>query len=175
MKPEVVNVVATADLQQRVSLTDISHLPHTLHDQEIYGGRVAYLKTPEMHGKVTIFPSGKLISVGTRSSQQAEEDIQTTGQLLLADNLIEPVELTITVRNLVAVLTLPETVDLENFASENNVIYEPEQFPGAIIKTTQPKATHLVFSSGKIVISGTRSIQELHEATNWITEVLHKV
>ena len=78
MKPEIVNVVATADLQQQVSLTEISRLPHTIHDQEIYGGRVAYLKTPEMHGKVTIFPSGKLISVGTRSPQQAQEDIQTS-------------------------------------------------------------------------------------------------
>ena len=84
-------------------------------------------------------------------------------------------ELTTTLRNLVAVLTLPETVHLEALAQENNVMYEPEQFPGAIIKTTQPKATHLVFSSGKIVISGTRSIQELQEAANWITEVLQKV
>ena len=175
MKPEVVNVVATADLQQRVSLTDISRLPYTIHDQEIYGGRVAYLKTPEMHGKVTIFPSGKLISVGTRSLQQAQEDIQTTKQILLSDDLIEPVELTTTIRNLVAVLTLPETVDLEKLAQEVNVIYEPEQFPGAIIKTKQPKATHLVFNSGKIVISGTRSIQELQEAANWITEILNKV
>ena len=174
MELEIVNVVATADLKQPVNLKIISTLPHTIHDQEIYGGRVAYLKTPEMHGKVTIFPSGKLITVGTRSPQQAQEDIQTTGQILLSVDLIEPVELTTNIRNLVAVLTLQQTVDLEKLAQENNAIYEPEQFPGAIMKTTRPKATHLVFSSGKIVITGTRNTQELQEAAQEITEKILK-
>ena len=66
-------MVATGDLTQQVSLEDISRLPYTIHDQEIYGGRVAYLKTPEMHGKVSIFPSGKLISVGTRAPRRRRE------------------------------------------------------------------------------------------------------
>ncbi len=127
-----------------------------------------------MHGKVTIFPSGKLISVGTRSAQQTQEDILTTGQVLLVANLIEPVKLTANIRNLVAVLTLPQTEDLEKLAQETNAIYEPEQFPGAIMKTTQPKATFLVFNSGKIVISGTRNTQELQEAAQEITETINR-
>ena len=77
-KPTIVNVVATSTLGQTVDLAEISEIPHTIFDQEIYGGRVAYLKKPGMSGKVTIFPSGKLISVGTRSLEEAEADLQET-------------------------------------------------------------------------------------------------
>ena len=172
MEPEIVNVVATADLKQKVNLMEISKLPHTIHDPEIYGGRVAYLKTPEMHGKVTIFPSGKLISVGTKSPLQAQEDLEKTHETLSEHGLIKPTKITMNLRNLVALLNLQKTIDLETLANEQHVIYEPEQFPGAILKTTTPKATYLIFASGKIVIPGTRSLEELKEAAKIITNIL---
>ena len=172
MQSEIVNVVATADLKQPVDLLQISELPHTIHDQEIYGGRVAYLKSPEMNGKVTIFSSGKLISVGTRSPNQAEEDLNTTHDTLTQNGLIKPTEIKMNLRNLVAVLNLEKTIDLESLAYEQPVIYEPEQFPGAILRTTQPKSTFLIFASGKIVIPGSRTLQELEQAAEKITNIL---
>jgi len=172
MEPEIVNVVATADLKQRVDLKEVSGLPHTIHDQEIYGGRVAYLNTPEMHGKVTIFPSGKLISVGTKSPSQAEDDLKTTHDVLNENGLIEPTQIVTSLRNLVAVLSLDRPIDLESLPTQPQAIYEPEQFPGAIIRSTDLNATYLVFSSGKIVISGTRSPQELQKAAEKIAKIL---
>lgn len=62
-KFEIVNVVATANMLQSVNLLQVAKLDFAIHDQEVYSGRVVYLKTPEMYGKVTIFPSGKLISI----------------------------------------------------------------------------------------------------------------
>ena len=172
MQSEIVNVVATADLKQPVDLLQISELPHTIHDQEIYGGRVAYLKSPEMNGKVTIFSSGKLISVGTRSPNQAEEDLNTTHDILALGKLIEATQIKMNLRNLVAVLNIDKTLDLETLAIEQPVIYEPEQFPGAILKTTQPKATYLIFASGKIVIPGTRTLDDLKAAAEKIKKIL---
>jgi len=75
MSIRIVNIVATADLGQPVDLKEVARIHHTIHGPEIYGGRVAYLKTPTMHGKTTIFTSGKLISVGTTSRQDAELDV----------------------------------------------------------------------------------------------------
>lgn len=125
-----------------------------------------------MHGKVTIFPSGKLISVGTKSPSQAEEDLNTTHDTLAQNRLIQPTQIKMNLRNLVAVLHLDKTIDLETLAFEQPVIYEPEQFPGAILKTTQPKATYLIFASGKIVIPGTRTLDELQEAAEKIKKIL---
>jgi hypothetical protein len=61
---------------QSVELIEIARIPYTIYDSDIYGGRVAYLKTPTMHGKTTIVPSGKLISVGTITREQAKHDLQ---------------------------------------------------------------------------------------------------
>ena len=175
MELEIVNVVSTADLKQSVNLNEISKLGHVIFDQEIYGGRVAYLKKPEMHGKVTIFSSGKLISVGTKSPEQAEDDLMTTHDTLVDSNIITPTEITTTLRNIVAVLRLPNQIDLEIIASHQNVIYEPEQFPAAIMKSTDPKVTYLIFGSGKIVILGTKSLRELQEASQKITNILKNI
>jgi len=40
-----------------------------MYDLGKYGGGVAYLKASGMNGKVTVFSSGRLISVGTRSPE----------------------------------------------------------------------------------------------------------
>lgn len=115
-EPEIVNVVATADLRQQVDLVEISQLPYTTYDQEIYGGRAAYLKTPAMHGKVTIFPSGKLICVGSKSPEQAQQDLDYTVEALASGGLISSIEDSTELRNIVAVQNLEKPVDLEGLA-----------------------------------------------------------
>lgn len=169
---EIVNLVATASLKQKVNLVDISKMKHIIFDQEIYGGRVAYLKTPSMHGKVIIFSSGKLISVGTKSLTEAKEDLQATAKMLAEHNYIEQVEIEAQVRNIVAIKKMSERLDLEEIANKHQSIYEPEQFPALIMKLNNPKATLLIFSTGKIVIAGTKSQKELEEVEKQIQKTL---
>lgn len=42
--------------------------------------------------------------------------------------------------------------------------YEPEQFPGLVIRMTEPKSAALVFTTGKIVCTGTTSPQMAKKA-----------
>jgi transcription initiation factor TFIID TATA-box-binding protein len=170
MNIRIVNIVATAELGQSVNLTQVSKIEHTIFDREIYGGRVAYLKTPTMHGKTTIFTSGKLISVGTKSREQAQHDLQETVDTLTQANLIKSMSVTANVRNIVALLTLPNPIPIEQL-EEPNTIYEPEQFPAAILKVEKPKATYLIFNSGKIIISGIKTEEELQEAAEAATRI----
>ena len=172
MSWRIVNVVSTADLDQRVDIWEAAELPYTIHDIEIYGGRVTYLKTPEMYGKTTIFTSGKLISVGTKSPEQAINDLEDTHDYLADNKIITPTKIEPRLRNLVATLTLEHPIDLEGLADEISALYEPEQFPSAIIKTDSVDATFLVFASGKIVMSGLKNIRNLEKANKIITEIV---
>ena len=55
------------------------------------------------------------------------------------------------------------------------VIYEPEQFPGAIISLTlsdKTKATILLFSSGKIVCVGLRNRKDILNAIYRLREII---
>jgi hypothetical protein len=62
-----------------------------------------------------------------------------------------------TVVNLVATGNLHQTLDLFKTAmSLDNVEYEPEQFPGAILRISDPKITLLLFKNGKVICAGAK-------------------
>ena len=173
MKPEIVNLVATGDLKQSVSLPMVAKLCYTIYDQEVYGGRLAYLKTPGMHGKTSVFPSGKLISVGTRSPEAAQSDLQYTANYLFRHGLIHKIKVNAQIRNIVAIITVENPPSLEEMSDTIGAMYEPEQFPGAILKEEETNATYLIFQSGKIIILGTRSYEKLEEAATYVTRIMN--
>lgn len=174
----IVNVVATAALDQPVDLEFLrERFPkYILHDQDIYGGRVAYYKTENMQGKVSIFWSGKLISVGTKSIEKAEQELRLTAEALNARLKVEP-----KIKNIIATTTLNTEKDMDQIISELqedkkiHVIYEPEQFPAAIIKlpiNQTAKATILLFGSGKLVCVGLSRTEQIKKAIETIKSKL---
>ena len=71
----IVNVVCTADLKQRIEIKKFNEFSWGIYDSEIYRGICGYVKSPEMQGKVTVFSSGKMISIGAKSIRSAKEQI----------------------------------------------------------------------------------------------------
>ncbi|MEM0356168.1 MAG: hypothetical protein QXD03_01230 [Candidatus Anstonellales archaeon] len=66
--------------------------------------------------------------------------------------------------NMVASADLSVEIDIDKFArTSENVEYEPEQFPGAIIRYTNPRTTVLLFRNGRIVIVGSKSQNDIKE------------
>jgi transcription initiation factor TFIID TATA-box-binding protein len=144
-----------------------------VHDPEIYGGRVAYFKSPGMIGKVIIFPSGKLISVGTKDEKGAFNELKGTEAFLAGKNIIEPTVLEPKIQNIVAVIDFEQSVNLEELARNSKMIYEPEQFPGGILKLDEPyKATILIFATGKAVITGARSSSQIEPLVKKIANTI---
>jgi TATA-box binding protein (TBP) (component of TFIID and TFIIIB) len=157
---KIVNVVATATLGRPIDLESLHALfPHeVIHDQEIYGGRVAYFKSRNMEGKMSIFQSGRMISIGTKSVEKAIKELK-----FVAKTLNTSLETTPKIQSIVATADLKTSIDLESFLlqiqkeKKFHAIYEPEQFPGAIIKfevAPEVTSTVLLFSSGKLVCAG---------------------
>jgi transcription initiation factor TFIID TATA-box-binding protein len=64
----------------------------------------------------------------------------------------------IKIENVVASSSLNVPIKLEKLVSNlDNVEYEPEQFPGLVLRLKDPKAASLIFSSGKVVCTGAKS------------------
>jgi len=64
----------------------------------------------------------------------------------------------IKIENVVASTSLNVPIKLEKLVSNlDNVEYEPEQFPGLVLRLKEPKAAALIFSSGKVVCTGAKS------------------
>ena len=66
------------------------------------------------------------------------------------------------VENIVASANLKVELDLFNIAMEvDNVEYEPEQFPGAIMRLKDIGTTLLLFKNGKVICSGAKSEKQI--------------
>ena len=176
---KIVNVVATAALDQFVDLKSLVRLfPQiVIYDPATYPPPVpAYFKSKDMQGKVSIFSSGKMISVGTKSGEEAGQELILVANKLktakVAELKTEP-----KIQNIIATADLGFKPDIERLAisREVKVIYEPEQFPGAIIRLTlseKSKATVLLFSSGKIVCVGLKDRKDVNGAIHRLLEII---
>jgi transcription initiation factor TFIID TATA-box-binding protein len=71
------------------------------------------------------------------------------------------------VQNIVATTSLGKPVSLTKLArTQSNTTYNPEVFPGLILRIQKPKSAVLVFSSGKLVCTGTKSVSQVKEVIN---------
>ena len=82
----------------------------------------------------------------------------------------------IKVVNIVVSAALGHDIPLEKMAATlSNTEYNPEQFPGLVIRIKEPKTSALIFSSGKIVCTGARNIEDVHESIRKIMKSLEKI
>lgn len=88
----------------------------------------------------------------------------------------ESVKRDIKVVNIVVSSSLKHDIPLEKMAATlSNTEYNPEQFPGLVIRIKEPKTSALIFSSGKIVCTGARSMEKVHESIKKIIKSLEKI
>ena len=79
------------------------------------------------------------------------------------------------IENIVASANLNTELDLYALARElDNVEYEPEQFPGAILKLKKPKTSLLLFKNGKIICTGAKSEGEVYTAVETAVDQIKK-
>jgi len=68
---------------------------------------------------------------------------------------------------------IKEKIDLNIIARKQvNAEYNPERFPGLVMRITEPKATFLIFSTGKMVVTGLRRADE---AAPGVKKVMKKI
>jgi transcription initiation factor TFIID TATA-box-binding protein len=82
----------------------------------------------------------------------------------------------IQVVNIVVSTSFEQDIPLEKMAATlSNTEYNPEQFPGLVIRIKEPKTSALIFSSGKVVCTGARSMEKVHESIKKIIQSLKKI
>ena len=70
---------------------------------------------------------------------------------------------TIKIENVVASTAIGTTLDLPKITLQlDGADYNKERFPGVVYRTKEPKTAALIFGSGKIVCTGAKSIDDVH-------------
>src|SRR3990167_6273408 len=82
----------------------------------------------------------------------------------------------IKIQNIVASTSLEHDIPLIKLAETlPNTEYNPEQFPGLVMRIKEPKTSALIFSSGKIVCTGAKSMAKVKEAVKKIIQNIEKI
>jgi len=82
----------------------------------------------------------------------------------------------IKVVNLVVTTNLEHKLDLEKIVSTlSNTQYEPEQFPGLVMRIKEPKTSALLFTSGRVVCTEAKNMTSAKKAIHKIIDSLKKV
>ena len=155
----VENVVATATLGQKLDLMAIMKVFRNVeYRPKKFPGLVFRLKRPKT--STLIFSTGKMVCTGAKSEKLASSAIRKVVRELKNSGIIILSTPKIKIQNIVASANLHAKVDLEAAADVlENVMYEPEQFPGLIYRMGDPKVVILVFASGKLVCTGGKSAE----------------
>ena len=80
------------------------------------------------------------------------------------------------IQNIVATTALGKDVPLTKLAKTiPNTEYNPEQFPGLVLRIKEPKSAVLVFSSGNLVCTGTKSIAQVKKVIEQVIKTVKKI
>ena len=159
----IVNLVASGGLNANLDLYNLAmSVPNIEYEPEQFPGAILKMKEPKV--SMLLFKNGKIICSGASAQSQIDVAIKKANKMI---NEIQPsVKILKTIEyevvNLVATGNLHQNLDLFATAMQlENVEYEPEQFPGAILRMDNPKLTMLLFKNGKVICAGAKNEKEM--------------
>ena len=82
--------------------------------------------------------------------------------------------MSLNVVNLLATSRFAEYIDLDHFSIETGLDFDPDRFPGMTYKIKNPKVCALIFRSGRIVITGAKTIEDVETALEITYKALGK-
>jgi transcription initiation factor TFIID TATA-box-binding protein len=133
------------------------------------------LKLDDPKTAVLLLPNGKAICTGAKNLKDAETSINKLVKKIGDIGIKLNKKFKMETQNIIASFDLKKELDLSSISIGlllENVNYEPSQFPGLIFKMKDIGASLLLFSSGKIVCSGTKNIEDAANAIEMMKEKL---
>lgn len=167
---EIVNLVCSGDLHQSLDLTILSELGDSISQYNPAHYHGAYLKIGPR--KITLYKSGKYIIYGLKSLEEVDLYYNKMVEIIrpfFNKLLFSPPK----IQNIVMMEDINQTINLIQLIERNTSLsfeYEPEQFPGLIYKTKI--GTALIFSSGKVIFSGLKCIEDGSRMKESILKIL---
>jgi len=163
MEYQIVNLVASSNIGSNLDLYNLAvSIENIEYEPEQFPGAILKLKEPK--GSMLLFKNGKVICSGASSEKEIELGIKKASKIIheIQKSVKVLTKVSYTIVNLVATSNLNMNLDLFRTATElDNVEYEPEQFPGAILRIRDPRVALLLFKNGKVICAGAKSEKEL--------------
>ncbi|MDO8538439.1 MAG: TATA-box-binding protein [archaeon] len=177
MQYTIVNLVASGSLNATLDLYNLAvSIPNIEYEPEQFPGAILKLKEPKV--SMLLFKNGKIICSGASNEDMIVQAIKKASKLIheIQPKVKVQTNVEYTVVNLVVTANLNMSLDLFQTALKlDNVEYEPEQFPGAILRIEEPKLTLLLFKNGKVICAGAKREEDLKKGLKKAQELISAI
>jgi transcription initiation factor TFIID TATA-box-binding protein len=171
---KIENVVASTKLAEEFDLTVIeSEFEGAEYNKQKFPGLVYRVSDPK--AAFLVFTSGKVVCTGAKNVDDVHTVIGNMAKKLNSIGIKTMDDPEITVQNIVASADLHTILNLNAIAiglGLENIEYEPEQFPGLVYRIDVPKVVVLIFSSGKLVVTGGKSPEDCERGVEVVRQQL---
>ncbi|KQC04929.1 MAG: transcription factor [Methanoculleus sp. SDB] len=174
---KIENIVASGVIADSIDLEDVSKkIANCELNTKRFPGAVYRIESPKIAS--LIFSSGKVVLTGIRN----KEDLHT-GLNLIIESLKEAGvdaydEPQVAITNIVCSYDLGNYINLNKVVitlNLENIEYEPEQFPGLVYRIKDPKIVALLFSSGKIILTGGKNMEDIKRGLDFLEQKLDNI
>lgn len=173
---DVVSITALGNINQEVDIQALAEdvsLPVARYDPNLNASLFRFEEDGEL---ILLYTSGKYILRGGDEFGQMY-DINDRFLHVLSGLGMDVAEASLEVKNIVTLGNVEQKLNLKALMIElgmEQVEYEPEQFPGLVFRPPGTGCVLLVFSSGKVVITGGQTEQENEEAFSSLIERINE-
>ena len=156
------NVVRGGSLGVEMPLEEIVEKTGAAYDPELFPG----IKVRVEGCTVQLFATGSVVVVGAPTVKTSITAVNTLVDIL-REHDVKVGDVVHKTYNVVATADFGTSLDLDPVVrSIPRSLYEPEHFPGVIMRRQNPKCTILLFASGKLVCVGADSEDAASSAVN---------
>jgi transcription initiation factor TFIID TATA-box-binding protein len=174
---KIENIVASGVIADSIDLEKVSEkIENCELNTKRFPGAVYRIENPKIAS--LIFSSGKVVLTGIRR----KEDLPV-GLSIIMDSLrkagIETYDVPqVAITNIVCSYDMGRYINLNKVVialNLENIEYEPEQFPGLVYRIEDPKIVALLFSSGKIILTGGKNIEDIKRGLDVLEQRLETI
>jgi transcription initiation factor TFIID TATA-box-binding protein len=174
---KIENIVAYAQIADAFTInTIIERIPAFNYNPDEFSGLTMKLDDPKT--AVLILPNGKAISTGAVKVEDAKKAILKVKDILCDSDIKVKPKIEVKIQNIVVSADFNKELHLSSISTGlvlENVTYAPEQFPGLIYKLDVVGPEIILFSSGKIVCTGTNNLEDASKAIDLMKEKLSSI
>jgi len=170
--PQLQNIVSTVNLGCPLDLKNIAlRARNAEYNPKRFAAVIMRIRDPRT--TALIFSSGKMVCTGAKSEEDSRLAARKYARII--QKLGFPAKFKeFRIQNMVGSCDVKFPIRLEGlmFSHSQFSSYEPELFPGLIYRMFEPKIVLLIFVSGKVVLTGAKERQDIHEAFDNIYPIL---
>jgi transcription initiation factor TFIID TATA-box-binding protein len=174
---KIENIVASGVIADSIDLEIISDkIKNCELNSKRFPGAVYRIEKPKIAS--LIFSSGKVVLTGIRRKEDLPVGLNIIMESL-RDAGIETYDVPqVAVTNIVCSYDMGRYINLNKVVitlNLENIEYEPEQFPGLVYRIEDPKIVALLFSSGKIILTGGKNIEDIKKGLDFLEQRLETI